>query len=97
MVIRPPGGVPVIIETEFEPARSVEKDARTRLGQRLQYNGDLIEQTIAVKVPKDLSRVQQGDLLQHIKAAEFHYCTYFRSRSGYGCALAGRGVASRQC
>ncbi len=82
LVIRPPGGVPVIIETEFEPARSVEKDARTRLGQRLQYNGDLIEQTIAVKVPKDLSRVQQGDLLQHIKAAEFHYCTYSGQEAG---------------
>ncbi len=76
LVIRPPGGVPVVIETEFEPARSVEKDARDRLGQHLQYNGDLIEQTIAVKVPKDLRQVQQGDLLQHIKAAEFHYCTY---------------------
>lgn len=76
LVIRPPDGVPVIIETEFEPARSVENDARVRLGQRLQYNGDPIEQTIAVKVPKDLSRVQQGDLSQHIKAAEFHYCTY---------------------
>ena len=76
LVIRPPGGVPVVIETEFEPARSVEKDALARLGQRLQYNGDLIEQTIAIKVPKDLRRVQQGDLSHHIKAAEFHYCTY---------------------
>lgn len=76
LVIHPPGGVSVVIETEFEPARSVEQDARTRLGQHLQYNGDLIEQTIAVKVPKDLRRVQQGDLTQHIKAAEFHYCTY---------------------
>ena len=76
LVIHPPGGVPVIIETEFDPARSVEQDARARLGQRLQYNGDLIEQTIAVKVPKNLRRVQQGDLTQHIEAAEFHYCTY---------------------
>ena len=76
LVIHPPGGVPVIIETEFEPARSVEQDARARLGKRLQYNGDLIEQTIAVKVPKNLRRVQQGDLTQHIETAEFHYCTY---------------------
>ena len=82
LVIRPPGGVPVIIETEFEPARSVEKDARARLGQRLQYNGDLIEQTIAIKVPKDLRRVQQGDLSHHIKAAEFHYCTYSGQEAG---------------
>ena len=82
LVIHPPGGVPVIIETEFEPARSVEQDARVRLGQRLQYNGDLIEQTIAVKVPKDLRRVQQSDLSQHIEAAEFHYCTYSGQKEG---------------
>ena len=82
LVIRPPGGVPVIIETEFEPARSVEKDARARLGQRLRYNGVLIEQVIAVKVPKDLSRVQQGDLLRHIESAEFHYCTYSGQEAG---------------
>ena len=39
IVIRPPGGIPVVLETEFEPARSVEEDARKRLGQflRLKY------------------------------------------------------------
>ena len=42
IVIRPPGGVPVIIETEFMPARSVEADATARLGKFLEYNGDLI-------------------------------------------------------
>ena len=30
IVIRPPGGIPVVLETEFEPARSVEEDARKR-------------------------------------------------------------------
>ena len=59
IVIRPPGGVPVIIETEFMPARSVEADATARLGKFLEYNGDLIEQTIAVQVPQELSRAPQ--------------------------------------
>ena len=76
IVIRPPGGVPVIIETEFMPARSVEADATARLGKFLQYNGDLIEQTVAVQIPQELSRAPQEDLERQIEAAEFHYCTF---------------------
>ena len=76
VVIRPPGGVPVALETEFEPARSVEEDARKRLGSFLKYGGDQIEQTIAVQVPKDLSQAPQADLKRRIEAAEFRYCTH---------------------
>ncbi len=76
IVIRPPGGIPLVLETEFMPARSVEADAQARLGQFLQYNGDRIEQTIAVQIPRELSQVPQADLEQHIEAAEFRYCTY---------------------
>ena len=76
IVIRPPGGIPVILETEFVPARSVEADAQARLGQFLQYNGDRIEQTIAVRIPQELSHAPQNDLTRHIEAAEFGYCTY---------------------
>ena len=76
VVIQPPGGTPVVLETEYWPARSVEEDAQARLGQFLQYNGDRIEQTIALQVPEDLSRVPQGDLDRAIEAAEFRYCTY---------------------
>ena len=76
VVIRPPGGVPVVLETEYEPARGVEEDARKRLGSSLKYAGDQIEQTIAVQVPKDLSQAPQADLRRRIEAAEFSYCTY---------------------
>ena len=76
IVIRPPGGIPVVLETEFEPASSVEEDARKRLGQFLQYQGTQIEQTIAVQIPKDLSEVPQQDLEQAIREAEFSYCTH---------------------
>ena len=76
IVIRPPGGIPVVLETEFEPARSVEEDACKRLGQFLQYQGAQIEQTIAVQIPQALSEVPQQDLEQAIAAAEFRYCTH---------------------
>ena len=84
IVIRPPGGIPVVLETEFLPARSVEADAQARLGQFLQYNGDRIEQTIAVQVPRELSEVPQADLEQHIEAAEFRYCTYSLQEADMG-------------
>ena len=58
------------------PARSVEEDARARLGQILQRSGDRIEQTIAVQIPRELSRVPQADLERQIEGAEFRYCTY---------------------
>ena len=76
VVIRPPGGIPVVLETEFEPAHSVEEDAQKRLGKFLQYKGAQIEQTIAVQIPQDLSEVPQEDLEREIEAAEFRYCTY---------------------
>lgn len=74
IVIHPPGSLPVSLETEFEPARSVEEDARARLGQVLQLNGDRIEQAIAVRIPKALRQKPQADLKQYIEAAKFHYC-----------------------
>ena len=76
VVIRSPGGVPVVLETEFEPAASVEDDARKRLGSNLKYGGDRIEQTIAVRVPRELSEVPQADLKHRIEAAEMRYCTW---------------------
>ena len=76
IVIRPVGGVPVVIETEFEPARSVEAEARSRLGKHLQYNGDRIEQAIAVRIPQALRHAPQEDLKRQIEAAEFRYCTF---------------------
>ena len=76
LVIRPPGDIPVVLELEFMPARSVEEDARVRLGKILRRGGDRIEQTIAVRIPRNLSQVPQAELEQQIEAAEFRYCTY---------------------
>ena len=76
VVIWPTGGLPVVLETEFEPAGTVEDDARKRLGSNLQYGGDQIEQTIAVRVPRELSEAPQEDLKHQIEASEIRYCTY---------------------
>ena len=71
IVIRHPGGAPVIVETEFEPARMVEEDARSRLGLVIAEPGDAVEQAIAVRVPNEL-RGDQGRLAE----AEFRYCVF---------------------
>lgn len=76
LVIRLPGGIPVVLEMEFMPARSVEEDARARLGKFLQDSGDRIEQTIAVRIPRNLSQVPQAELEEYIETAGFRYCTY---------------------
>ncbi len=80
IVIRHPGGAPVIVETEFEPAATVEDDARARLGKIIAGMGNEVETTIAVCVPVAL-RGDQGRLAEQIAEAEFQYCV-FTAREG---------------
>lgn len=74
IVIRHPGGAPVVVETEFDPAPTVEADARARLGMVMADSGDMVEQAIAVRIPESLKAVDQSSLEEHIAAAEFRYC-----------------------
>ncbi len=74
IVIRHPGGAPVVVETEFDPAPTVEADARARLGMVMADSGDMVEQAIAVRIPERLKSVDQSSLAEHIAAAEFRYC-----------------------
>ena len=41
----------VILETEIEPARTVEEDARARLGDTFLADGSPVEQVVAVRIP----------------------------------------------
>ena len=75
IVVRHPGGAPVIVETEFEPARTVEEDARVRLGLTIAETGEEVEQAIAVRIPNTL-RTDQGHLPDRIAGAEFRYCVF---------------------
>ena len=51
LIVRDPLAAPVVLETEYLPARTVENDAVARLGARLTDSGDVVEQCIAVRVP----------------------------------------------
>ncbi len=80
-----PASAPVVIETEYEPARTVEADAAARLGSVLAGSGQTVEQAVAVAVPEALRRAPQRDLPGEIAAAGLRY----RLATGYGPA-AGR-------
>ena len=75
MVVMPtgPAGAPVVIETEYYPARQVEKEAESRLGLGLAGSVLAVEQAVAVVVPAGLRDIQQRDLPAAIESAEFCY------------------------
>ena len=51
LLVQRPDTQPVAIETEYEPASSVEYDAKTRLGRTPVGFAEPIEQAIAVRIP----------------------------------------------
>jgi len=73
IVIRSPGGLPVVVETEFFPARTVELDAQKRLKEII--NGKKVEGVLAVRIPNELSK-SQTDLSDTIRLAKFEYCLF---------------------
>ena len=76
ILVRHPVGLPVAIETGFEPACSLELDARAKLSHQVGRDGESIEQMIAVRVPAELREGEQG-LAERIWRARFSYCVYF--------------------
>ncbi len=73
ILIAPPKAQPVVLETEFVPGTTVEKDARSRLGLSVGGPEGAIEQAIAIRIPAAL-REGQADLPDRIGTAEFEYC-----------------------
>ena len=65
-------GAPVVIETEFAPARTVEQDARSRLG-RLTVRGGRIENAVAVRMPTALRVVPPEGLVDQVARASYTF------------------------
>lgn len=75
IIVRPPAGMPVVLETEYDPARTVEHDARARLGGVLRQTGDILEAVLAVRIPGHLGE-GGGDLGPGILSGRFRWCTF---------------------
>ena len=73
IVLVHPGGSPVIVETEVLPARSVEAEARQRLGRYIEATDEVVENTVAVRMPHGL-RESRTSLAESIESSEFEYC-----------------------
>ena len=71
IVVSPPRRQPVIVETEFAPARTVEQDATARLGTSLQRTGADIEGVLSVVLPESF---RTGNL-ETIERGSFRYAT----------------------
>ena len=55
IIITAPGRSPVVVEAEYVPARTVEPEARDRLGLEVAANGRIIEAAIALRYPDAIS------------------------------------------
>ena len=80
ILIDPPFRQPVIVETEFAPASTVDKDATARLGTSPQSGGTGIEGVLSVILPE---RLRTGDL-ETIEGASFRYATHYLDTGGNG-------------
>ncbi len=78
ILIASPNRQPVIVETEFAPARTVDQDATARLGTSLQGTGESIEGVLSVVLPEAL---KAGDL-ESVETAEFRYATHYLDAGG---------------
>ena len=78
ILIESPFRQPVIVETEFAPARTVDKDATARLGTMLQSGGTGVEGVLAVMLP---AKLRTGDL-ETIGHASFRYATHYLDAGG---------------
>ena len=76
IVVRHPGGMPVIVETEYMPANTVEDDAEARLGKKLESNGQSVEHVIALRVPQKFKTRAQSEIQNLIKTADFEFCVF---------------------
>ena len=82
LILSLPGSSPVVIETEFMPAVTVEEDAASRLGERLASDGRRIENVIALRIPIELRTVEQGGIEDAIRQASFTYCVLSETKVG---------------
>ena len=78
ILIASPRRQPVIVETKFAPAHTVDQDATGRLGTSLHSTGADIEGVLSVVLPETL---KTGDL-ETIDRAVFRYATHYLDSKG---------------
>ena len=77
IIVTAPGRSPVVVEAEYMPARTVEPEARERLGLEVAANGRIIEAAIALRYPDAIGDAH--DLRAAISSARLEYCVFTES------------------
>ena len=75
-----PGAAPVVVEAEFEPAYSVESEAKDRLGREEASSRRVIEAVIALRYPESVH--QAYDLSAALQSARLLYCVFTEEKGG---------------
>ena len=73
------GRAPVIVEAEIEPARSVEAEAKSRLGLEVVDGRRTVEAVIALRYPEAVA--DSDDLSAALSGARLSYCVHRDDRS----------------
>ena len=73
------GRAPVIVEAEIEPARSVEAEAKSRLGLEVVDGRRTVETVIALRYPEAVA--DSDDLSAALSGARLSYCVHRDDRS----------------
>ncbi len=79
IIVTEPGRAPVIVEAEIEPARSVEAEAKSRLGLEVVDGRRTVEAVIALKYPEAVA--DSDDLSAALSGARLSYCVHYDDRS----------------
>ncbi len=79
ILITEAGRAPIIIEAEFEPARTVEAEAESRLGLEVVEDHRTVEAVIALKYPTSVA--DADDLNAALSDARLSYCVLYADGS----------------
>ena len=75
VIVTEAGRAPVIVEAEIEPARSVEAEARSRLGLEVVEGRRTVEAVIALRYPEAVA--DSDDLGAALSGARLSYCVLY--------------------
>ena len=81
IIVTAPGHSPVVVEAEYMPARTVEPEARSRLGLEVAANGRVIEAAIALRYPSEVGDAR--DLDAALSSARLSYCVFTEDESRF--------------
>ena len=71
IIVRLPQKAPVVLETEIEPASTVEADALSRLG--MEIDGHKVQNVFAISVPAHIRTVSQRHLYDELGVAALEW------------------------